>query len=46
MNLDKIPVYVMPKMKFFMENNPMIEQLSINNNIDIQPLHDNLPINL
>lgn len=46
MDSNEIPVYAMPKMKLFMENNSMIKQLSINNNIDIRPLYDNSPINL
>jgi len=40
MNLDSIPVYVMPKMKLFLETNSIMEQLIKNNNINLIELTD------
>ena len=41
MNLDKIPVYVMPRMKSFLENNSIMDQLISNDNINLIYLNDN-----
>ncbi len=40
MNLDKIPVYVMPRMKSFLENNSIMDQLISNDNINLVQLSD------
>ena len=40
MNLDNIPVYVMPRMKSFLENNSIMNQLIDNNNINLIELAD------
>ena len=40
MNLDKIPVYVMPRMKSFLENNSIMDQLISNDNINLIQLSD------
>ena len=40
MNLNKIPVYVMPRMKSFLENNSIIDQLIQNDNINLVELED------
>jgi len=40
MNLRSIPVYVMPKMKLFLEKNSMFRQLIINKNIELIELLD------
>ena len=40
MNLDNIPVYVMPRMKSFLENNSIMNQLIENNNINLIELTD------
>jgi len=40
MNLDKIPVYVMPRMKSFLESNSIMDQLIKNENINLVELSD------
>ena len=40
MNLDNIPVYVMPRMKSFLESNSIIDQLIRNDNINLIELAD------
>jgi pyrroloquinoline quinone biosynthesis protein B len=40
MNANDIPVYVMPKMHAFLENNGPWSQLVNNNNIDLKPIYD------
>ena len=40
MNLDRIPVYVMPRMKSFLESNSIMSQLIKNDNIDLVELED------
>ncbi|WP_273568631.1 MBL fold metallo-hydrolase [Maribacter halichondriae] len=45
-NADKVPVYVMPKMKSFLEKNGPWSQLVSNKNIDIKSLEDGREINL
>ena len=46
MDLFKLPVYVLPKMKVFLENNIMFKQLIENNHIVIKVLEENKKINL
>ena len=46
MDLKNIPVYVMPKMKQFLEKNAPFSQLVINNNIILHELKENIPFNL
>ena len=46
MNTDAIPVYVMPKMKSFLENNAPFTQLLELNNIRLFVLQDNCPIDI
>ena len=43
-NATNVPVYAMPRMKAFLENNGPWSQLVLNNNIDIQGLTDGMPI--
>ena len=47
MNLNEIPVYVMPRMGNFIKNNSLLSQLIINNNIklSILPLETKIKIN-
>jgi len=45
LNINKVPVYVMPKMKNFLIENNMFSQL-INNNIILKEIENNLFINL
>ena len=40
MNLSSIPIYVMPKMKSFLETNSIMNQLIINENIELIELSD------
>ena len=44
MNVKDIPVFAMPRMKEFLINNSLLNQLVENNNIDIKPLSDNKEI--
>jgi len=46
MNTNDIPVYVMPKMKSFLENNAPFTQLLELNNIRLLALQDNYPIDI
>ena len=46
MNTNAIPVYVMPKMKSFLENNEPFSQLLELNNIRISVLQENYPIDI
>ncbi len=46
MNTNDIPVYVMPKMKSFLENNAPFTQLLELNNIRLFVLQDNYPIDI
>ena len=46
MNTDAIPVYVMPKMKSFLENNAPFSQLVELNNICLFEIDENAPINV
>ena len=46
MNTNAIPVYVMPKMKSFLENNAPFTQLLELNNIRLLLLQDNCPIDI
>ena len=46
MNTNDIPVYVMPKMKSFLENNAPFTQLLELNNIRLLVLQDNYPIDI
>ena len=46
MNTNAIPVYVMPKMKSFLENNAPFTQLQELNNIRLLLLKDNCPIDI
>ncbi len=46
MNTNDIPVYVMPKMKSFLENNAPFTQLLEWNNIRLLALQDNYPIDI
>ena len=46
MNTDAIPVYVMPKMKSFLENNAPFSQLLELNNIRLFIIQENAPINV
>lgn len=46
MNADKVPVYAMPRMKTFLEDNGPWSQLVNINNIAIQEIHDKEEINL
>jgi pyrroloquinoline quinone biosynthesis protein B len=46
MNTNAIPVYVMPKMKSFLENNAPFIQLLELNNIHLNVLQDNCPVEI
>ena len=46
MNLKNIPVYVMPKMKEFIINNTLLNQLVENNNIKLSLISDGIDINI
>jgi len=46
MNTDRIPVYVMPRMKGFLENNGPWSQLADKNNISLQALQDGRVVKL
>jgi len=46
MNTHAIPVYVMPKMKSFLENNAPFTQLLELNNIHLNVLQDNCPVEI
>lgn len=46
MNLKNIPVYVMPKMKEFIINNTLLNQLVENNNIKLSLISDGVDINI
>ncbi|RMZ49263.1 pyrroloquinoline quinone biosynthesis protein PqqB [Candidatus Marinimicrobia bacterium PRS2] len=46
MNTNEIPVYVMPKMKSFLENNAPFTQLLELNNIHLFALQENYPIDI
>ena len=46
MNLKNIPVYVMPKMKEFIINNTLLNQLVQNNNIKLSLISDGVDINI
>ena len=41
MNTKNIPIYIMPKMKYYIENNSMLNQLIDNKNINLTVLSDN-----
>jgi pyrroloquinoline quinone biosynthesis protein B len=45
-NADRIPVYTMPRMKDFLENNGPWSQLVTNNNIDLVLLENNLKLEI
>ena len=44
MNLDELPIYVMPRMKTFLENNSIMRQMIDNKNINLIELSDNVPL--
>ena len=46
MNLKNLPVYIMPRMKHFLETNSIIKQLLINKNIELIQLNDDKPYDL
>ncbi len=46
MNLNRIPIYLMPQMRNFVQNNDMLNQLILNNNIEIHNLSNNKPISI
>ncbi len=46
MNLKNIPIYIMPRMKHFLETNSIMKQLLINKNIDLVELGDEQPYSL
>jgi pyrroloquinoline quinone biosynthesis protein B len=46
MNTDTVPVYVMPKMKLFLENNAPFSQLVDLNNINLIEIEENKPIRI
>ena len=46
MNLENIPVYLMPRMRNYIENNSLFNQLIENKNIEISSIEDNLKISL
>ena len=46
MNTDSVPVYVMPKMKYFLENNAPFTHLIELKNINLVSMHENTPFNI
>ncbi|NND62478.1 MAG: MBL fold metallo-hydrolase [Flavobacteriaceae bacterium] len=45
-NAHKIPVYTMPRMKIFLEDNGPWSQLVVNENIEIKPMNDSIEVSL
>ena len=46
LNLNNIPIYAFPKMKSFLENNSIFQQLIDNKNIILNDINDNMEIKL